>query len=238
MKIRAPKGLNAVTLAAAIVFAASSVLAAAVSWYFIAAAALACVLPDLLRLVKAVRDIDECQDEAAGKSARIAYAAGILLSAGFFLATKTRSIAPEAAPDALLAIFTVTASVRFISYSMFFWDPRIAARCILSVFGVFWFAFVLFSGWNDGPAVLLPMAAIVVPFAAGALAVRRFPLVSGIGTVLLACAGFVFFQVYRIFAGNLGSLSVFVLLVLPLLASGISLIAWSMRRRKEHEEQE
>ena len=92
----------------------------------------------------------------------------------------------------------------------------------------FWAFFVIASHFAQ-PMALLAGSAIFVPLILLGLAVPRWPRAVGVVLVILSVFAFRFFGVHRMMGDRPGQWGVFLLLVLPLLLAGITLLA--SRRR-------
>jgi hypothetical protein len=92
----------------------------------------------------------------------------------------------------------------------------------------FWAYFVIASHFAE-PMALLAGSAIFVPLILLGLAVPRWPGVVGVTLVILSVFAFRFFGVHRMMGDRPGQWGVLLLLVLPLLVAGITLLV--SRRR-------
>ena len=224
MKRTLPIGVHLATAISAGAFAVSVGLALIVSPWFVILAASAAFLPDLLRLSGALRDADEFQMEASGRASRLALVIGSFYMAVLYATTATGTVALESQREAWMIGFTMVLTARYIAYAMMFWDARRAAPMVFAVFGVFWLVFVVLSEWGDWGGLAIQALAVVGPFAAATILVRRFPRAVGIASVCLAVAACIFFGLHRVFLGDLSALTVFVLIPVPLATVGIGLI--------------
>lgn len=211
-----------VVIVAAILVIAGLVLGATVDMGFLALFGLGALGPSILRAFGILRDLDEFESRAAQRAGFHAFLAG-----GVFLcAVATIKSWGEANLDheqisasAALAVMLVTyLSSRLVS----FWGAREAAFRVLLVFGSFWLAFALLS--HPGLAGLIE-ALVTVPFFALAFAAKRWPRIAGVLLLVSAGAAFWLFKLYRVFAGNQGSLMVLIVFVVPLVAMGIALLS-------------
>lgn len=106
--------------------------------------------------------------------------------------------------------------------------PQRAVRCGLWVVAAFWAFFVIASHFAE-PMALLAGSAIFVPLILLGWAVPRCPRAVGVVLVVLSGVAYRFFDVHRMLGDRPGQWGVFLLLVLPLLLAGITLLA--SRRR-------
>jgi hypothetical protein len=231
-----PWGMNTATMISAGVFVASVVCALVASPFFAIGAAFAAFLPDVLRLLDVLRDIDEFQAEASGRASRLALVSGSFYMATVFALTATGAVEAEAHRDAWLIGLTLVLTVRYVAYAMMFWNARRGAPKVLIAFGLFWLVFVVLSEWGSWIPLAIEAAAVVGPFAAGAALVVRFPKSVGAGSVLLAIGAFVFFGMYRLFVGDLTALVVFILIPMPLASVGIGLLCRSEQKKETEDE--
>jgi hypothetical protein len=102
------------------------------------------------------------------------------------------------------------------------------ARCGIWVVAAFWAFFVIASHFAE-PMALLAGSAIFVPLILLGWAVPRCPRVVGVVLVVLAGVAYRFFGVHRMLSDRPGQWGVFLLLVLPLLLAGTTLLV--SRRR-------
>jgi hypothetical protein len=222
------------TVIAGVVFVAGLVLTFTVSPFFILLAASGAFLPDLFRLLDLSADADEFQEQAAGRASRVA----LVVSAGFvglmYALTAAGRIEPEMQKDAWLISFTTLVTARYIAYATMYWDPYRAAPRVFLSFGAFWLAFVTFSEWGRWGSLLIEAAVVVGPFVLASIFVARFPRIIGALSIGLSVAAFFFFDLYRLFLGDMGSFIVFVLISTPLLVTGIGLVS----ARKENQSAE
>jgi hypothetical protein len=212
------------TIAAGLTFIGALVLTFLVSPFFIILAAIAAFTPDLLRLLGVVSDVDEFQQEAAGKASRLAMIVTAIFIGCFYAFTATGIVDSRMQRDAWLLSFTLLVATRYIAYAAMYWDAQRGAPRIFLAFGAFWALFVIFSEWGKWIALVMEGLVVVVPFIAAALLVRRFPRSIGGVSIAGAVAAFVFFDLFQLFLGDLGSLVVFALISMPLLVTGIGLL--------------
>lgn len=231
MKIRQN---SLVQLIAAFLFIISSFLAVSCYPFLIVIAALAAFLPDILRVFGLLKDNDELHEAAASYAARIALAVLVLYAAVLFTNSDKGLLLPERQRDAWLIAFILAVTVRFIVHAIFYWDVRAAAPRIFLVFGGFWFLFSILSNWGSWLAMLIQASVSAGPLILCALFVRRHPYIIGTVSLGASIVLFMFINVYRLFLGNLGSLTVFILMVLPLLSVGTGLFI----RYEEDEDEE
>jgi hypothetical protein len=217
------------TLISAVLFTGSIVVALVVSPFFGIAAAIAAFLPDLLRLLGALRDVDEFQQEASGRAARLALVVGGCYMALMYAFTAQGAVDVASQKDAWLIAFTVVVAIRYIAYMAMFWNPITAAPRVFLAFGAFWAAFVVLSEWGAWGAMGIEAVAVVGPFVAGAALARRLPRTVGVAAIVLAVAAFIFFGLHRVFLGDLGAFVVLILIPAPLVAVGVGLL----RKRRE-----
>lgn len=175
--------------------------------------------PPLLREAGLLRDRDEFQRTASLRAGHRAYLAG-----GLFLAAVTivRSWGfANLSHDAFSASasLTVMLVVYLVSYLTSYWGAQKAAFRVLFTFGLFWLAFAVLSH-GLSPELLIPLPFFVLAFSG-----LRWPRVTGGVLTGLAVFAFVFFDVARVLSGNHGALLVLLVLVLPLLFTGIALLA-------------
>ena len=221
------------TLISAVVFVAGAILSQFASPYFILLCAVATLLPDLARLIGILRDSDEFQELAAGRSSRLACALALVYAAlmyGFF---HTGFLPSRLAPDAWLIGFTLIVVIRYAAYLLYFWDASTGARWLFLALGLHWAVFSLMSGWEDGLIALLPFSLVILIFGSLALLAGRFPLATGIASLVMAITSFVAFDMYRLLLGDLGAFATFLLLPLPFLIAGIGLIRSYARKKRE-----
>jgi hypothetical protein len=228
------KPAHGVSTISTLLFVAGAVLAAVASSLFIILAAAAVFLPDLLRVVGVLRDVDELHETASAVAARIALSVGLLYSAALFALTDLGLVPTDQQRDAWLTAFILAVTVRYIAYLIVYWDVWSAAPRVFLVFGSFWLCFVVLSSWGEWITLVIETAVVVGPFVLCSLLVRRYPRTIGAVAVVAAVAAFLFFGLHRVFFGDLGALIVFVLIVLPLSAVGIGLL---IRHAEENDEE-
>ncbi len=174
--------------------------------------------PPLLREAGLLRDRDEFQRAAARLAGYRAYLVG-----GLFLVAVTvarswgvRHLGDDAFSAS--ASLTVMLVVYLISYLMSYWGAPRAAFRVLMAFGLFWLVFAVL-GHGLSPELAIPLAFFALAF--GAL---RWPRVTGGLLAAFAAFCFFFFDVARALRGNHGALLALLVLVLPLLATGLGLL--------------
>ena len=91
------------------------------------------------------------------------------------------------------------------------------------IVAAFWAFFVIASHFSE-PMALLAGSAIFVPLILLGLAAPRWPRVVGVVLVVLSVFALRFFGVHRMMGDRPGQWAVFLLLVLPLLLAGITLL--------------
>ena len=106
--------------------------------------------------------------------------------------------------------------------------PQRMIRYGIWAVAAFWGLFVIVSHFAE-PRALLAGSAIVVPLALLSGAVSRYPRATGGVLVVLSGVAFRFFDVHRMLGDRPGQWAVFLLLVLPMLLAGVTLLA--SRRR-------
>jgi hypothetical protein len=210
-----------VGLASFLLAVAGLVLGATVDMAWLILFALGVFGPALLRETGLLRDRDEFQREAALRAGYRAYLAGGLFLAVVVIARSwgVRNLDHDqfSASTALVVLLLVY----LLSHLTSFWGARKAAFRVLLVFGLFWLAFVVLS--HRGIEMLME-ALVPLPMIVLALTSLRWPRVSGAILVALAIYGFFFLNLQRAFEGNPGALMVILLLLMPLLFSGIALL--------------
>jgi len=192
--------------------------------FFIILSAIAAFLPDLLRAIGVLRDVDELYEVSSNIAARITLVAGTVYIATLFALTDLEHVPPDQQRDAWLTAFILIFAVRYIAYAIMYWDVRAAAPRICLIFGLFWASFSVLSCWGDWISLLMQAGLTAVPFFLLMFMVRRHPRTTGVMALCAAVAAFFFFNQYRLFWGKLDSLIVFLLMTLPLLAVGTGLI--------------
>ncbi len=232
MRLKRPLGAPWVQIVAGTLFVAGVALGLSVEPLLFILAAVGAFMPDLLRCIGILRDFDGFQNLAATAAARLA----VILS-GFYVAIVTVAAASGRIPeervrDVLLTVFILLSVTRFVAYQVRFWNPLKAAPRIFIVFGAFWSVFVALSEFGNWTALLLETLVVVAPFAAGAVLVRRFPRVVGSICLVLSVGAFVFFNLHRLFVGNLGALIVFLLIPSPLIVVGVGMLTVETEEEK------
>ncbi|MDH3284616.1 MAG: hypothetical protein OEQ13_07740 [Acidobacteriota bacterium] len=198
---------------------------------FLALAALGLFGPGLLREAGVLGDRDEFEREAARYAGYRAY-----LAAGAFLVvmimTKgwgSLNLDNDSVPASIvLALMLV---VYLMSYLFNYWGTTRASFRVLLTFGAFWGAFVVLSHGTE-PVALLMESLVVLPFFVLAFTARRWPRWTGVALVALAAYTLFFFNLQRAFAGNAGSMMVFILMFVPIVGTGLALLS-SGRREEE-----
>ena len=176
--------------------------------------------PVFLRELGLLRDRDEFQRQAAFRAGYRAYLAGGVFLTGVIIARNWghNNLSQDQFPAHPFLIAMVM--IYSLSYLTDYWGAQKAVFRILLIFGIFWLVFAILEAGVFG---ILTHPFVVVPFVL-AFTSCRWPRVSGGVLIALSIFVFFFFNLQRVFTGNLGSLSVILLLLLPLLYSGIALL--------------
>jgi hypothetical protein len=204
-----------------------------VNWWFILLSAAGTFGPGILRELGVLADRDEFQRQAVYRAGYHAFlttglAAFVLIA---FFRSAERSITDiEELATLLLVILWCT---WFLSWLLDYWGPQKTAARILVAFGSAWLLFAIASNvgaeWTGWGAFLLSPL-ITLPFFGLAWLSRLWPRIAGV-LLLAVCIFYLqFFGFLR--ASHLGPITrviTFVLLVGPLLASGVSLLAAGKR---------
>jgi len=113
----------------------------------------------------------------------------------------------------------------FCSYLTSFWGAEKAVRRILLAFGFFWLVFNVLGNLRH-PVAMLMQCLVALPFFVLAFTSHRFPRVTGVVLLALAVFAFIFFDLHVAFLSseNFGKMAVILLLWLPLVYSGITLL--------------
>lgn len=205
-----------------VLVAAGLILGATVNMAFWILFILGAFGPTALRAVGWLRDLDEFQLEAARRAGHHAFlATGVFL--GIVVITKQWGTANlEHDAYSASAVLSVLVTTYFMSRLVSFWGARGAAFRILLVFGGFWLTFAVLS--HRGVEMFME-GLIALPFFLLAFASRHWPRASG--ALLLLCAGiaFLLFRLDRAFHGEQGAVVVAVAFMMPLLVTGIALLA-------------
>lgn len=195
-----------------------------VSWWFIALSGVGAVGPGILRELGWLRDKDEYARRAAQRAGYHAFLVTAL--AGFVIAGYTRSGErhlknPEELTTLFLALLWFT---WLLSSLLAFWGARKASLRILLGFGICWLLFCVADSWQQ-PLGMLIHSLPAAPFFLLAWLSRRWPRVAG---ALLIAVGSCMYIVFRFWTnsrgGIIGQTCTAVLLVGPLLASGLALL--------------
>ena len=189
------------------------------------------LVPDILRELGLLGDMDEFQLAASRRAGQHAYIfAGlfigmilVFLYGGFI--TEVHSW--EIFALTLLLIFVV----KYTSYFFQFWDKRKAAFRLLIIIGIFWLVFVLLSGVvkEKGISAVLFVEILAFPLAFIILAITslKIPKISGVVCFLLAAISMTLFF-YRFKSVtvklHLSYFAFFSLITLPLVIAGLSLL--------------
>lgn len=193
--------------------------------------------PGILRELGWLHDLDEFQREASRRAAYHAYLVGgmvtTLVITGLHIDGR-----PPAFPDEVITVLLVVFWLTWMfSYLMAYWGPQKTASRVLLSFGGFWLLFVVgdaIVNRNKGFSLhgLMTESLIVAPFLLGAYAAHRWPRATGV-MLLVATIGIVMKFVLPFWGPWTQNLFILVILVLPLVASGLGLL-----RHQEEESDE
>jgi len=200
--------------------AAGLILGATVDMAWLILFALGVFGQALLRELGLLGDRNEFQRQAAFRAGYRAYLVGGVFLIGVMIAKGWgyKDLGWDQFP--IHPFLTAMVMTYFLSYLTDYWGARKAAFRILLVFGIFWLIFALLEAGVFG---LLTNPFFIVPFVL-AITSSRWPRISGGVLLILSIFMFFFFNLQRILTGDLGSLFVILLLLLPLLYSGIALL--------------
>ncbi|MBL8824427.1 MAG: hypothetical protein JNJ77_17705 [Planctomycetia bacterium] len=219
----------------AILFVIAGLLLSNLSWWFLLLSAAGAVGPGILRELGWLTDKDEFQLHANYRAGYHAYLTLGLLA--FVLVAYFRSAERHIQqPEELATLFLVTLWFTwFLSSLISFWGARKAAVRLLVIFGCAWLAFVIaantgneWTGWTS----LFMHTLLIIPFFGLAWMAHRWPRLAGL--LLLIVAGFLTYFLGFFRSDHLAIINQAVTLVLligPILASGIALLAM----RKHHQ---
>lgn len=214
--------LSPVGLLSGVLVAAGLLLGATVDMAWWILFGLGAFGPPVLRVVGLLRDQDEFQREAARRAGYHAYLAGGIFLCAVVIAKQwgTANLDHDAFPaSAGLAVLVIA---YFMSRLVSFWGARGASFRVLLAFGSFWLAFSVIS--HRG-IEMLAESVVAAPFFLLAFASRRWPRASGALLLVAAGLAFGFFCLARAFREDHGALIATLLLVIPLLATGLALLA-------------
>lgn len=195
-----------------------------VSWWFIALSGLGAVGPGILREMGWLRDKDEFARRAAQRAGYHAFLVTAL--AGSVIVGYTRSAErhlknPEELATLFLALLWFT---WLLSSLLAYWGVRKASQRILLGFGICWLLFCMADSWQH-PLGMLMHSLPAAPFFILSWLSRRWPRVAG---ALLIVAGSSMYVLFRFWTNERGGIiaqtCTAVLLVGPLLASGLALL--------------
>ena len=181
--------------------------------------------PNLLRELGLLRDRDEWQQAAARRAAMHAYLVGGLFTLALVVTQEWGSADLDDNAYSAAVLLLAFLVPYFLSYLTSFWGPMKAAVRILFAFGLFWLLFNILSNLTS-PVAMFMQCLVAVPFFALGLLGLRFPRVTGVLLMLAAIFFFFAFDVHEGFRSteNFGSMAVFLLFLLPLGYSGVSLL--------------
>jgi hypothetical protein len=211
-----------VGLASFVLVVAGLVLGATVDMAWLVLFGLGAFGPSVLRALGVLADRDEFQREAARRAGHHAYLAGGSFVCAVVVARTagTRTFGgDEFSASTVLMVMVVT---YLLSHLVSFWGATAAAFRVLLAFGIFWLAFVVLA--HRGIEMLVE-SLVALPLFLLAFASRRWPRASGAVLLGLAAFAFWFFNLYRAFRGAQGAWMVILVLVLPLAAMGVALLA-------------
>lgn len=204
-----------------------------VSWWFIALSGLGAFGPGVLRELGWLKDKDEFARRAAQRAGYHAYLVAGLVA--FLTIAYTRSGERHLRnPEELATLFLALLYFTWLLSSLLaFWGPQKATTRILVGFGICWLLFCIADSWQH-PLGMLMHSLVAAPFFVLALLARRWPRLAG---ALLVAAAIFFYVAFRFWSDARGGLVVnsitAVLLVGPLLASGVALLG--LRRESGQE---
>lgn len=213
---------SAVDVVSCVLVVAGLALGATVDMAWMILFALGAFGPPALRAVGILADRDEFQRGVAMRASHHAYIAGGLFLSGAVVAKTWGTTALDHDAFSASLALAVLVVVYFLSYVTGFWGARAAAFRVLLAFGCFWLAFTVLS--HPGIEALFE-APVGLVFVALAFASWRWPRISGILLVGVAILAFFLFRLQRVFHGDQGAWAVLLLLLVPLLAMGIALLA-------------
>jgi uncharacterized membrane protein len=195
-----------------------------VSWWFITLSGLGAFGPGILRELGLLRDKDEFARRAAQRAGYHAYLATGLVA--FLILAYTRSGERHLRnPEELSTLFLSLLYLTWLLSSLLaYWGAQKATARILIGFGICWLLFCIADSWQQ-PLGMLMHSLVAAPFFVLAFLARRWPRLAG--ALLVVVAAF-FYRFFRFYSDDRGGLvvntQVAILLVGPLLASGIALL--------------
>lgn len=202
---------------------------ASLSWWFLLLVGAGTLGPGLLRELGWLNDRDELQRQADHRAGYHAFLTSGLVAFALVAFFRSGERVIEDTHELATLFLVLLWFTWLLSTLVAFWGAQKAAARILFVFGSVVLAFAIVSNlgqeWTGWTALLLhPL--IALPFFLLAWLSRRWPRVTGI--LLLAVSVF-FVQFFGFFRrdnfGKIDDAVVFILLIGPLLAAGIALLA-------------
>ena len=217
---RSRTGLIAFLLTTAGVFLGATVVMA-----FLILAAAGIFGPNLLREFGLLRDRDELQQAASLRAAMHAYLIGGLFTLAVVIAHEWGSADLDHNAYSAAILLLAFLVPYFCSYLTSFWGTQKAAQRILLAFGFFWLLFNVIGNIMS-PVAMIMQSLIALPFFVLAQLSRRLPRVTGLLLLAVAIFAFFFFGLYEAFIAteNFGAMAVVLLLWLPLVYSGVTLL--------------
>lgn len=210
------------------------------SWWFLLLSAAGAVGPGILRELGWLKDKDEFQLHANYRAGYHAYLT--LSSLAFILVAFFRSAERHMQyPEELATLFLVTLWITwFLSSLISYWGAKKAAVRLLLIFGCGWLVFVIaantgneWTGWMS----LFMHTLLTIPFFALAWLANRWPRLAGL--LLLISAGcFTYFLGFfrRDHLAIINQAVTLVLLIGPIIASGIALLGMRNDQQTSAEE--
>jgi hypothetical protein len=201
------------------------VLAQWYRWGFLALMGVGAFGPGILRELGWLRDQDEFKRRAAH---RAGYHAFILTGlVAFFIYAYTRSGGVLKEAEELSMVYLALLWFTWMFSSLFaYWGPHKTAFRILFTFGCVWGAFNIASDFFQPVTMVMQLLITTAPFFVLAYVSRRWPRVAG-GLLIVLSAVFlsIYFGTSRFaFLSFLTRIGVTVLVVGPLLSSGVALL--------------
>jgi hypothetical protein len=214
------------TLVGGAIFLAGFLLAA-IDWRFLGVSAFGAFGPGILREMGWVKDKDEFQLEAARRAGYHAYLAGgflALVLIGVVRAADDEMRFPSELVSGILGVMWVT--WLFSSLHAYWGASRTVSR-ILIIFGSIWLVFNVIGNIQGGIVALVMQSSLALPFFLLAWLANRWPRVAGVILLGIGAFFFYFFGLYEILGADplaKGRLSVIILFIGPLVASGLMLL--------------
>jgi hypothetical protein len=213
-----------IALVAVLSTAIGIVLAVTIDLSFLALAALGMFGPGLLRELGLFRDRDEFGEQASLRAGYRAYLAGGLLLVLMLVARGGGTTAPDSVAVPAVLVLATMLVVYLMSYLFGFWGTRRGSSRMLLAFGVVWLLFVVLSHATE-PVALLSELIVPLPILALAFTALRWPRATGLILLGLGAFAVFFFNLQRALSGDLAAQAVAVLLLLPVMGTGVALLA-------------